>query len=365
MIKQLDLQTITAAHHQEYMAAIERVVKSGWFLLGEETRLFEQEFAASVGKGHAVGIGNGLDALRLILRAYKEQGRLRDGDEVLVPANTYIATLLAITDNRLVPVLVEPTWEHLELDDRLLEQHLTPRTRAVMLVHLYGRNAYTEHIGAFCRQNSLLLLHDCAQCHGLKVPEGDALAYSFYPGKNMGAFGDAGAVATDDGELADLVRALGNYGSQRKYVFRYEGINSRMSEMDAAVLRVKLKHLAEDNRQRQRLAAYYYDNISNPLITLPLRLPDEECVYHQFPIFCECRDELQQHLQARGIQTLIHYPIPPHHQECYAHAAWNTPRLSLPVTERIHRQELSVPMSQVVTPNDADAVVAAVNAFGR
>lgn len=365
MIKPFDLQAITLQHAAAYKAAVERVVDSGWFLQGEETRRFESDYAHYIGTQHAVAVANGLDALRLILRGYKEMGVMQDGDEIIVPANTYIATILAITDNHLVPVLVEPTFEHLELDIDQVEQHITPKTRGVMTVHLYGRIAYNDLLGEICQRHRLKLMEDCAQSHGcawkgVKTGAlGDAAAHSFYPGKNLGAFGDAGAVTTNDEELAAVIRALANYGSQRKYVFSYTGMNSRMSEIDAAVLDVKLKYLDEDNRKRQQLAAYYYEHINNPLITLPKRLPDENNVYHQFPIFCERRDALQQFLANQGIQTLIHYPIPPHKQACYK--AWN--RLSYPITERIHAQELSLPMNQVITPQEAETIVHALNTF--
>ena len=346
MVKLLDLQAITMMHAEEYEAAAQRVIESGWFLQGRENETFEHDYSQYIGTKHCVAVANGLDALKLILRGYKELGVMKDGDEIIVPANTYIATILAITDNNLVPILVEPTWEHLELDINKVEEAITPRTRGVMTVHLYGRI-------------------DCAQSHGctwqgVKTGAlGHAAAHSFYPGKNLGAFGDAGAVTTDDEELASVVRALANYGSQKKYVFRYVGINSRMSEMDAAILDVKLKYLDDDNQKRQQLAAYYYEEINNPLISLPRRLNDENNVYHQFPIFCERRDELQAYLKDGGVQTLIHYPIPPHKQECYKD--WND--RSYPITERIHQQELSIPMNQVISRKEAETVVRLINNF--
>ena len=365
MIKLLDLQAITAQHIDEYEAAINRVVESGWFLQGQENERFETDYAGYIGTSQCVAVANGLDALKLILRAYKEMGIMHDGDEIIVPANTYIATILAITANNLVPVLVEPTWEHLEIDVDQIEQHITPKTKGIMIVHLYGRLAYNEKLGEICKHHGLKLMEDCAQSHGcswngIKTGAlGDAAAHSFYPGKNLGAFGDAGAVTTNDEELAAVIRALANYGSQRKYVFKYAGINSRMSEVDAAVLSVKLKYLDADNAKRQQLAAYYYEHIKNPLITLPSRIPDAHNVYHQFPIFCQHRDELQQYLADNGVQTLIHYPIPPHHQECYKQ--WN--HLSFPITERIHAQELSIPMNQAITQQQAEQVVQTINSF--
>lgn len=365
MVKLLDLQAITMMHGEEYEAAAKRVIESGWFLQGKENQTFEKDYAQYIGTSHCVAVANGLDALKLILRGYKELGVMNDGDEIIVPANTYIATILAITDNRLVPVLVEPTWENLELDIDKVEAAITPKTKGVMTVHLYGRIAFNDKLKKICQTHGLKLMEDCAQSHGctwngIKTGAlGDAAAHSFYPGKNLGAFGDAGAVTTNDRELAETIRALANYGSQKKYVFKYVGINSRMSELDAAVLDVKLKYLDEDNQRRQKLAAFYYEHISNPLITLPSRLKDENNVYHQFPIFCEYRDKLQEHLNIKGIQTLIHYPIPPHKQECYKD--WNDRKY--PITEKIHAQELSIPMNQVVSEEDACMVVDAINTF--
>lgn len=365
MVKLLDLQAITAQHIDEYTQAVQRVIQSGWFLQGEEIKQFEQTYARYIGTKHCISVANGLDALYLILRAYKELGVMSEGDEVIVPANTYIATILAITRNNMVPVLVEPTWDNLELDTAQVEQAITDRTRAVMTVHLYGRIAYDERLRDVCQRYQLKLLEDCAQSQGCAFQGvktgalGHAAAHSFYPGKNIGAFGDAGAVTTNDDNLASVIRALANYGSERKYVFKYVGINSRMSEMDAAVLRVKLKYLDADNVKRQQLAAYYYENISNPYVILPKRLADDNNVYHQFPIFSTQRDRLQAHLTSCGIQTLIHYPIPPHKQVCYKD--WNN--RSYPITEKIHAQELSIPMSQVLTFEQAQQVVAAINSF--
>ena len=365
MVKLLDLQAVTAMHSEEIKAAASRVIDSGWFLQGGENKAFEKVYSQYIGTRNCVAVANGLDALYLILRAYRELGVMEDGDEIIVPANTYIATILSITRNNLVPVLVEPTWENLEIDIERIENAITPRTRGVMTVHLYGRIAYNESLSEICRRHNLKLMEDCAQSHGCAWKGrktgalGDAAAHSFYPGKNLGALGDAGAVTTDDDVLADTIRCLANYGSSRKYVFDYIGINSRMSEMDAAFLSVKLKYLDEDNDARRRLADYYYSNIHNPLVSLPARIPDENNVYHQFPVFCQRRDELQAFLSGRGVQTLIHYPIPPHKQKCYPQ--WNN--LSLPVTERIHREELSIPMNQVLTPDEARQVVDAINDF--
>ena len=365
MVKLLDLQAITAMHGDEYKKVVDRVIDSGWFLQGKENNQFEMDYAKYIGTDHCIAVANGLDALYLLMRGYKEMGFMRDGDEIIVPANTYSATIISITRNNLVPVLVEPTWENLEIDIDQIESAVTPKTRGVMIVHLYGRVAYNEKLGNICKKHGLKLMEDCAQSHGcawngVKTGAlGDAAAHSFYPGKNLGAFGDAGAITTNDAGLASVIRALANYGSQKKYVFKYIGLNSRMSELDAAVLDVKLKYLDEDNAQRQKLAAYYYEHIDNPLITLPARIADENNVYHQFPILCERRDELQEYLKENGIQTLIHYPIPPHKQECYKE--WND-RI-YPITEKIHEQELSIPMNQVVSATEAEEVVNVLNSF--
>lgn len=369
MIKFLDLQKITQKYTDEIHEAVNRVVDSGWYLQGKENEKFEADYAKYIGTTECVTVANGLDALYLIFRAYKEMGIMHDGDEIIVPANTYIATILAITQNDLVPILIEPTFNNLEIDIDKIEEAITSKTKGVMTVHLYGRVAFNEKLGEICEKYNLKLMEDCAQSHGcawngVKTGAlGDAGAHSFYPGKNLGAFGDAGAVTTNDKDLANIIRALANYGSQKKYVFKYVGMNSRMSELDAAVLDIKLKYLDEDNSKRQELAAYYYENIKNPLITLPSRIPNENNVYHQFPIFCERRDELQEFLKEHNVQTLIHYPIPPHHQECYEKEAWNTPQLSLPISERIHKCELSIPMNQVISMEEAKIVVDALNMF--
>ena len=361
----LSLKDVTNMHGEEIREAARRVIDSGWYLQGKENEQFERHYADYIGTKYCIGCANGLDALIWIWRAYIELGVMQPGDEVILPANTYIATILAITDNRLVPVLVEPTWENLELDIDKVEAAITPKTKGVMTVHLYGRIAYNDKLGEICKKYGLKLMEDCAQSHGcawkgIKTGAlGDAAAHSFYPGKNLGALGDAGAVTTNDPELADVIRALANYGSHKKYVFKYVGMNSRMSEIDAAVLDVKLKYLDDDNKKRQQLAAYYYDNINNSLIKLPKRIADENNVYHQFPIFCEYRDKLQEYLADNDIQTLIHYPIPPHKQECYKD--WK--ERSYPVTEMIHAQELSIPMNQVVSLSEAEKVVRYINSF--
>jgi dTDP-4-amino-4,6-dideoxygalactose transaminase len=365
MIKFLDLQKITAKYADELHEAVNRVVDSGWYLQGKENEKFEADYAAYVGTKYAIGCANGLDALYLIMRGYIELGVMQPGDEIIVPANTYIATILAITKNNLVPVLVEPTLDNLEIDVDKIEEAITPRTKGIMIVHLYGRIAYNEKLQAICQKHQLKLLEDCAQSHGCTFKGvktgalGDAGAHSFYPGKNLGAFGDAGAVTTNDETLAAAIRALANYGSQKKYVFKYVGMNSRLSEMDAAVLDVKLRHLDADNARRQDVARRYYEGIHNPLITLPKRLPNENNVYHLFPVLCKRRDEFQEYLKENGVQTIIHYPIPPHKQECYQD--WN--ERVYPITEQIHAQELSLPISPVMTEEEIDTVIDILNRY--
>ena len=365
MIPFLSLQDITAKYSEEIHKVVSRVVDSGRYLQGEENKCFEAEYAKYIGTDYCVGVANGLDALVLILRAYMELGILHEGDEVIVPANTYIASILAITENNLIPVLVEPRFDTLEIDDELIESKITERTKAIMIVHLYGRCAYTEKIGALCKKYNLKLIEDNAQAHGCFYQGkrtgslGDVAGHSFYPGKNLGALGDGGGVTTNDKNLAECIRTLANYGSQKKYIFKYQGRNSRLDEIQAAILRVKLKYLDDDNRLRQQVAAYYYENIQNPLIKLPTRLPDENNVYHLSPVFCERRDELQQYLKERDVQTLIHYPVPPHKQDCYKE--WNS--ISLSITERIAKEELILPISPVLTNEETEIVVEQINAF--
>lgn len=364
MIEYLSLKRITAVHEDEINKTISDVVASGWYLNGTAVQRFEEHYRTYIGTQHCISCGNGLDALHLILRAYKELEQLHDGDEIIVPANTYIATILAITENNLTPVLVEPDITTLEIDDNRIEAAITPRTRAIMLVHLYGRCAYTERIGNICKHHGIKLIEDNAQAHGctyngkLTGSLGDAAAHSFYPGKNLGALGDAGAVTTNDLELAEAVRTLGNYGSSRKYVFDYQGKNSRMDEIQAAVLDVKLKYLDEDNARRKEIAHYFEQHIKNGRITIPTVL-NRDNVYHIFPILCTERDRLQEYLKENGVQTMIHYPIPPHKQKAYKE--WNT--LSFPITERIHREELSIPCNQTMSLDDAEQIITLLNNF--
>ena len=374
MIKYLDLKAINSLYDDEIRSAVSRVLDSGWYLKGEATRQFEQHYAEYIGTRYCIGCGNGLDALTLIFRAYMEMGVMQRGDEVIVPANTYIASILAITECGLKPVLVEPSWETLQIDDTLIEQAITPRTRAIMIVHLYGCCAYTSQIGDICRKHHLKLIEDNAQAHGCTFEGrktgslGDAAGHSFYPTKNLGALGDAGAVTTDDSQLAAVVEALGNYGSSNKYVFDYVGRNSRMDEIQAAILDVKLKHLDTDNQRRKEMAARYQREVSNDLVRLRLvcneqysrsSLPPRDSVYHILPVFCERREELQKFLLDNGIETQIHYPIPPHKQRWYPE--WNN--LSLPITEKIHAQELSIPCNQAMDDGDVDCVIGLLNSF--
>ena len=367
MIPFLELKQVTAAHAEEIHEAVRRVIDSGWYLQGEENARFEQEYASFIGTKHCVGVANGLDALNWIFRAYLEMGRLQPGDEIIVPANTFIATILAITDNGLKPVLVEPDIRTLEIDDSLIEGRITPQTKAICIVHLYGRCAYTKWIQQICNKYNLLLIEDNAQAHGCRTPDGrrtgslgDAAGHSFYPGKNLGALGDGGAVTTNDKELADVIRSLANYGSSKKYVFQYCGRNSRLDEIQAAVLSVKLRYLDEDNARRVAVAKYYYEHLLDvPGITLPVRLPDAQNVYHLFPILCERRDELKLFLAEQGVQTVIHYPIPPHKQECYKE--WKNQ--SLPCTEDIASHELSLPIGPVITAEEAGQVCRIIRLF--
>ena len=369
MVEFLGIKKITAKYADELHEAVNRVFDSGNYIQGEENKKFEENYARYIGTKFCVGCANGLDALNWILRAYIELGRINKGDEVIVPANTFIATILAITDNGLKPVLVEPREDNLEIDDQRIEAVITPKTKAIMIVHLYGRCAYTDKIGEICKKHNLYLFEDNAQAHGCAFNGkrtgslGNAGAHSFYPGKNLGAFGDAGAVTTNDEAVAAAIRSLANYGSQRKYVFQYVGRNSRLDEMQAAVLDVKLRHIDDDNAYRQDIAAYYYEYINNPLIKLPIQLPNEKNVYHLFPVFCEYRDELQAYLKEKGIGIIIHYPIPPHKQECYAKESWNIPQLNLPITEKIANTELSIPISPVQTVEETKEVVDVLNAF--
>ena len=359
----LSLHDVTQKYKEEIHEAALRVIDSGWYLQGIENEKFESDYANYIGTKYCVGCANGLDALIWIFRAYIELGIMKKGDEVIVPANTYIATILAITENGLVPVLVEPDINTLQIDDSLIESKITEKTKAITIVHLYGQCAYTKKIGELCKKYKLKLIEDNAQAHGCLFEGqktgslGDAAGHSFYPGKNLGALGDGGAVTTNDEVLAKTIRSLANYGSQKKYVFEYCGRNSRLDEIQAAILDVKLKHLDDDVALRKAVAKRYVEEIKNPKIILPKITDWNSHVFHIFPILCENRDDLQKYLAEKEIGTNIHYPIPPHKQECYKE--WNG--ISLPVTEKIHKMELSLPMSQCLSDDQIDYVIKVIN----
>jgi dTDP-4-amino-4,6-dideoxygalactose transaminase len=373
MIKFLDLQKVNAQYAVELKQVAAEVIDSGWFLLGERVKAFESDFSSFIGAKHTIACANGLDALRLILNAYIELGVMQAGDEIIVPANTYIATILAITDNRLQPVLVEPDINTYNLDISLIEKAITPKTKAIMVVHLYGRACWSEELEVIAKKHHLKIIEDNAQAVGAFSPLqngeglgvrtgnlGDAAGNSFYPGKNLGALGDSGAVTTNDDELATVVRTLANYGSAQKYVFEYQGLNSRMDEIQAAFLSVKLKYLDAENEIRRTIADYYEENIKNPLIILPtVEQHKDSHVQHVFAIRTPQRDRLQAYLAENGVQTLIHYPIPPHKQACYKE--WN--QLSFPITEKIHQEILSLPMSPVMEEKEIHRVVELLNQY--
>jgi dTDP-4-amino-4,6-dideoxygalactose transaminase len=377
MINFLDLKAITYSFEPELSKAIQRVIESGWYLLGEETKQFEQEYAEYTGAKHCIGVANGLDALRLILKAWIEMGVMQEGDEIIVPANTYIASILAITDNRLVPVLAEPDINTYNINPLLIEDKITHRTKGIMMVHLYGRLAMHPHIAMLTKKYNLKLVEDAAQSHGAIYTDkngiqkksgniADAAGHSFYPGKNLGALGDAGAVTTNDDELADVIRTIANYGSKIKYHNQYGGLNSRLDEVQSAVLRIKLKRLDADNERRRTIAAYYAAQINNNEIILPVAEIDikniENCkhhVWHLFVIRTANRNQLHKLLESKAVQTLIHYPIPPHQQQAYKH--WNN--LSLPITEKIHQQVLSLPISPVMNNDEVKTVVDIINQY--
>ncbi len=365
----LPLKEINDSYNPELEQCIDRVLKSGWYLLGNEVKSFENEYASFIGTDHCIGVANGLDALRLILKAYIEMGIMGEGDEIIVPANTYIASILAITDNRLKPVLVEPDIHTYNIDADQIELKITPRTKGIMIVHLYGKCAMTSKIEGVAQKYNLKIIEDNAQSQGAYFKErrtgslGDAAGHSFYPGKNLGALGDAGAVTTSNTELADTIRTLANYGSKVKYRNQYQGLNSRLDELQAAVLRVKLNRLDKDNAHRRMIANYYCNNISHPDIILPQQkvidtgYERSDNVWHVFPIRTTRRDELIEYLRTKGVQTLIHYPVPPHQQEAYKE--WNN--MVLPLTEQIHQEILSLPISPVMKQCEYERVVNAIN----
>ena len=396
MIKFLDIRKITESFEPELSEAINRVVKRGWFLLGEEVNAFEKEYAEYIGSKYCIAVGNGLDALRLILKAYIEMEVLQEGDEVIVPANTYIASILAISDNRLKPVLIEPDIFTYNLDISAVEQHITSQTRAIMVVHLYGQACWSSQLEELAKKYNLKIIEDNAQAAGAMIMAkgtwqgaqdrielklrrtgslGHAAGHSFYPGKNLGALGDGGAVTTDDEELAAVVRSMANYGSSKKYVNDYQGLNSRLDEIQAAILRIKLPRLDADNQHRRQIAQFYLENIKHSEIILPqtnsleprIKFPHEQGVmpftlrldhvWHLFVIRSPHRDRLQQFLTDQGVQTLIHYPLPPHKQQAYKD--WN--KYTFQITEKIHREVLSLPISQVMDESEIKKVVKLLN----
>ncbi len=365
MIKFLDIKKITHKYQEEILQAANRVINSGWYLLGEENESFEQNFSKYIGVEHCINVANGLDALRLILKAYIELGIMHEGDEIIVPANSYIASILAITDNKLTPILVEPNIWSYQIDDTKIEEHITSKTKGIMIVHLYGQCAYTEKIKEICGKYSLKLIEDNAQAvgcsfNGIKTGSlGDASGHSFYPGKNLGALGDAGAITTNNGPLAEAMRAIANYGSKTKYVFEYQGLNSRMDEIQAAILNVKLKYLDEDNELRKKMAKLYLNNIDNTNIVLPQVNDWDAHIFHLFVIRTTKRKKLIEYLNNNNIQVVIHYPTPPHKQKAYAE--WNNKHF--PITEKIHNEVMSLPISQIITEEEIDKVISVVNSF--
>ena len=369
MINFLDLKALNSKYKTQLVEVCTRVIDSGWYIGGQELEKFEQNFATYCGTKFAIGVANGLDALILVLRAWKELGKLQDGDEVIVPANTYIASILAITANNLKPVLVEPDESSLNISIDTIRSAITVRTKVILPVHLYGQLANMPAIMKVAKQNNLLVLEDSAQAHGAKIDGkragnwGDASGFSFYPGKNLGALGDAGAITTNDAELAQTLKALRNYGSHEKYKNLFAGVNSRLDEIQAAILDVKLKYLDEEVANRRKIASLYLSEIKNSYMTLPLTgidaLKYEQHVWHLFVIQSAHRDELQSYLKENGVQTLIHYPIPPHQQQAYKE--WND--LSFPLTERMHEQVLSLPMGPTQTLEETQKVIEFCNAF--
>ena len=366
MIKFLDLQKINLLHQQEIEQKLLDVFRSGWYLMGEEVKNFENNLAHYIGAKHAIGVANGLDALRLIFRAYIELGFMKAGDEVIVPANTYIASILALSDNGLVPVLVEPDDVTFNLDVTKIEKAITPKTKAILIVHLQGRIVFSEELKSIAAKHNLKIIEDNAQAigaswKGIKSGNlGDAAGFSFYPGKNLGALGDAGAVTTNNDDLAKAIRAIANYGSNQKYVNIYKGLNSRLDEIQAAVLDVKLKYIDQENETRRVIAKRFFSEINNPKITLPENPSDEnEHVWHVFVVRCKERDVLQTYLTERGIQTIIHYPIPPHQQEAYKEFK----DLSFPITEAMHNEVLSLPISSILTEDEITEIINVVKQF--
>lgn len=366
MIKFLDLQKINLAHQAEIEERMLNTFRSGWYLQGNELKTFEENLSKYIGAKHAIGVANGLDALRLILRGYIELGFMKAGDEILVPSNTYIASILAISDNGLVPVLVEPSDANFNIDIDKIEEKITDKTKGILIVHLYGRVVFSSKLKEIAKNHNLKIVEDNAQAIGVKWEGvrtgnlGDASGFSFYPGKNLGALGDAGAVTTNDDDLAAAIRAVANYGSNKKYVNIYKGLNSRLDEIQAAVLDVKLKYIDEENDIRRQIAEKYLSEIKNPKIILPQNPVDTaEHVWHVFVVRTENRDQLQDYLLENGIQTIIHYPTPSHKQEAYKE--WND--LSYPISEKIHNEVLSLPISPVMSDEDIAKVIEVMNNY--
>jgi dTDP-4-amino-4,6-dideoxygalactose transaminase len=371
MIKFLDLQKINLLHQQEIEERLLNTFRSGWYLLGNEVKNFEENLAHYIGAKHAIGVANGLDALRLIFRAYIELGIMQKGDEVMVPANTYIASLLALSDNGLIPVLVEPDINTYNIDISKIEEKITPKTKGILIVHLYGKVVFSEELKALAKKHNLKIVEDNAQAIGAEWNKiktgnlGDAAGFSFYPGKNLGALGDAGAVTTNDDEVAKTIRAIANYGSNQKYVNIYQGLNSRLDELQAAVLDVKLKYIDQENQRRREIAEKYINGINNPKLILPIQHTTyniqhlEEHVWHLFVIRTSEREKLQNYLTENGVQTLIHYPIPPHKQEAYKEMN----HLSFPITEKIHQEVVSLPISPVMGDMEVDIIISVLNKF--
>lgn len=363
MISFLDLKSINAQYRDELIDACTRVIDSGWYIQGNECKAFEQEFALYCGTKHCIGVANGLDALILIFRAYKEMGLMEDGDEVIVPSNTYIASILAISENNLVPVLVEPDVNTYLIDPSKIEEKITSKTKAILPVHLYGQICDMEPISEIAKKYNLKVIEDSAQSHGayhgLKRSGnlGDASGFSFYPGKNLGALGDGGAVTTNDDTLAETIRALGNYGSHVKYENLYKGVNSRLDEIQAAMLRIKLRYLDEEIIKRREIANGYLDNIRNPRIGLPVMRDQNAHVWHLFVIRTSQREALQHYLREHGVQTLIHYPIPPHHQNAYNEWKGN----SFPLSENIHNEVLSLPIGSHLNTEEWRKIIDLLN----
>ena len=368
----LDLKTLNHEIRPEIMKSLSDIFDSGWYIQGQQVKDFEHEFANFCGSKHCIGVANGLDALHITLKAWKEIGILSEGDEVIVPANTYIASILAITENKLKAILVEPNNNTFNIDPEKIKLAITKKTKVILQVHLYGQLADVEKINIIAKEHKLLVLEDSAQAHGAKLHDkkagnwGDASGFSFYPGKNLGAMGDAGAITTNDDELASVIRAIGNYGSKKKYENIYQGVNSRIDEIQAAILRIKLKTLESEISWRRKIANIYLQKINNQIIKLPLeKFIDANCleshVWHLFVIQLAPRDNLKKYLASHEVETLIHYPIPPHHQLAYKNAYFY--KQNLPITEKIHNQVLSLPISSATSEDQANFVAEVINQY--